>query len=173
MTARKPEWARQAVDLYGPTLLARDLAGVKVADLGGAVARQASAFLAQQEAVRPKLRKRPFWLTEPCPDWCVRVHEATDKPVDRCHWSVSSAWRVMTRGIAVRPGENAGRDPYSTCFLRRCVGDNATVVGVQIGDGEVRVFSFTAEEARRFAIDLYNMALAARDDNNAAEDRNS
>lgn len=31
--------------------------------------------------------QRPFWLLEPCPEWCKEHHEDDDMVGDRTHWS--------------------------------------------------------------------------------------
>lgn len=78
----------------------------------------------------------PPWLTEPCPSWCVVLHEQRDQPSDRRHVSASLAVPVtQLRGVGepdAPEGDHARAADLMLC-LHRAVGSRTT--WIYAGDG--------------------------------------
>ena len=78
----------------------------------------------------------PPWLTEPCPSWCVVLHEQRDQPSDRRHVSASLAVPVtQLRGVgeSEAPEGDQERAAELMLCLHRLVGSRTT--WLYAGDG--------------------------------------
>jgi hypothetical protein len=51
------------------------------------------------------MAQHPFWLDEPCPDWCDGYHDDRDLPADRRHVSGSQGGVRLTQAEAVEAAD--------------------------------------------------------------------
>lgn len=84
---------------------------------------------------KSKDARQPFWLLEPCPEWCSGGHEDGDMVGDRTHWS---DWDVkMTPSLhGVERGEVQGRmfedPPELGVFLYQGYRETSATITVEV-----------------------------------------
>lgn len=62
--------------------------------------------LSGTEMIMPQ-PQHPFWLNEPCPDWCDGMHDARDLPADRRHLSGPQGGVRLTQAEAVEADDGS------------------------------------------------------------------
>jgi hypothetical protein len=105
----------------------------------------------------------PQWLTEPCPPWCVVLHEQCDHERDRRHVSSSLVVPVVElRGIGEPdpPEEDQSVGEELALCLHRRVGSADT--WLYVGDGSRQALELSPESWSRVVPALDRLVAAAR-----------
>jgi len=93
----------------------------------------------------------PFWQTEPCPTWCSNVHEASDDPEDRKHWSPTNGHRVPFTFLGLqRNADNTGwydDPPIMDVYMVQHVHEAEPRISLSVN--EAPATDLTLSEARR------------------------
>jgi hypothetical protein len=100
--------------------------------------------------------KRPFWLTKPCPEWCIGRHHTADHPEDRYH---HSALLSVPMTLDKSPGD--GQFEEINLSLYQGYRDAEPVVEVGFNHGTRGHFAVTLTETNRLGYllsELYNIA---------------
>ncbi len=168
--SKKPEWAKKATELFPATDLAREVKQARTADLGGAVARQAEAFLTRYRAEQERKHQRTWWQREDCPEWCDRTHQDADTPANRFHEVCSFRAALSLELTLVNPANEtartdyrkAGNPAYAGVSIRQDMGGRRAQVRLQIGSGAFwDVHNLTAGEAYALGEALQQAAIRA------------
>ena len=117
---------------------------------------------------------RPAWQVEPCPTWCVVLHEDGDHEHDRHH--MSAGMTVPARQLRTTPqrsgwlfgeedepagpgGERTVSADLAVCLHRA---DGGPTTWLYVGDGEDQSLELTVDSWARLAPALDRMLESAR-----------
>ena len=112
---------------------------------------------------------RPFWLHEPCPHWCDKIHEDRDLVVDRRH---RSRWgkQIILSTMESSPVESGPADDglrYEPCLLDVRVDQGYREIDPRIRVEEIHQrgrLTLTLPEAERLGKALISAVAPARSD---------
>lgn len=101
--------------------------------------------------------ERPYWLTGPCPVWCVEEHLAECHPDDRHHAGVAAAVALTLYPAVEWQADGGWEADRIAVMARQHVDQAAGVVDLYRGD-QPEMLTLTAAEARELS---RNLAVAA------------
>jgi hypothetical protein len=109
--------------------------------------------IAPSSGLHALARKRPFWLTEPCPSWCQADHSERDRPADRRHVSAPHGSVVLTEAEASPSGDGTWQPQDIHVALSQHVREVEPLITCG-GHGPAGSWNLTVDEARDLAAAL-------------------